>query len=326
MSSIAFGMQLARGQVGNPPDPAALEAARQAAAAAGIPVSDGSSAAIVPAVPPPPPPPPGPPQMIVPPMHMQQMPAQYQGGMPAQATPQKFVPSEVEVVTSSSMKHGEPRAILHTDQGDIVIKLLIGRAPRTVKNFMELARGDREFSDAKTSKKVRRPFYNGLTFHKVVAGEYVQTGCPFGNGRGGPGYTLQDEVVPELTFDRPGLVAMAPAREGVKTNKDTNGSQFFITLAPQPTWNGNYTIFGEVIKGLSVINKIANVAVGPTDRPIRRVYINSIDVIDEDGTVLAPTQNLTQPTDPATPDGAPVAPPVNSGPAPASVTPPQPVN
>ena len=193
-----------------------------------------------------------------------------------------YIPSEVEVFNNSTMKHGEPRAVIHTSFGDITVKLFIGQAPRSVRNFMDLARGDREFTDTKTSKKARRPFYTNLTFHKVIADDYILGGDPLGTGHGGPGYTLPDEVSQQLKFDKPGLVAMAPARDGVKLTKDSNGSQFFISLDAQPTWDGQFTIIGEVIKGLPVVTKISRTPAGPTDRPIRRVFMKTIEITEED--------------------------------------------
>ena len=295
MGSIAFGMTLARGQVDMKSlPPGAMEAARamlENQATANSLMANAQSD-----------------RDAAPPVTA----AQASGGSGTTPPPSKFVPSEVEIFQGSMMKHGEPRAIIHTTLGDIEMKLFVAQAPRTVKNFMELARGDREFSDARTSKKVRRPFYNGLTVHKVVSGEYLQMGCPLGNGRGGPGYTLPDELSAQLKFDRPGMVAMALAREGVKITKDSNGSQFFITLTPHESWDGQFTIFGEVTKGLKIVRDISAVDVGPTDRPIRKVFITAIDVIDEDGTsgihAPAPVPAVDQPV--SQPGPASVAPPV----------------
>ncbi|RYZ68609.1 MAG: peptidylprolyl isomerase, partial [Proteobacteria bacterium] len=159
------------------------------------------------------------------------------------------------------------------------------RAPQTVAHFIALAKGEKEFVDVKTSKRAKRPFYNGLIFHRVVRGYLIQTGCPFGTGRGGPGdiATIKDEIVPgAMSFNRPGLVAMAPIRDatGLRTTKDTNGSQFFITMKEMPTWDDQYTIFGEVEDGMDVVEKISNVKVGPTERPIKRIYLVAVDIIE----------------------------------------------
>lgn len=198
-------------------------------------------------------------------------------------TPEKFVPSEVETYAPIPEKIDDPRLILRTSMGDITIRLFPAVAPMNVRNIIQLARGEREFIDVKTSKKVRRPFYNGLTFHRVIPGFIIQGGCPFGNGRGGPGYTVPDEFNPSVRFSEPGMVAMAPQRQGTQIKKDSNGSQFFITLAPMPDGNDKYTIIGKVEAGMDVVRRISQVRTGPTDRPIRRVFINSVDIIDRSG-------------------------------------------
>lgn len=198
-------------------------------------------------------------------------------------TPEKFVPSEVETFAPIPEKIDDPRLVLHTSMGDITIRLFPAIAPMNVRNIIQLARGEREFIDVKTSKKVRRPFYNGLTFHRVIPGFIIQGGCPFGNGRGGPGYTVPDEFSPAARFSEPGMVAMAPQRQGTQMKKDSNGSQFFITLAPMPDGNDKYTIIGKVESGMDVVRRISQVRTGPTDRPIRRVFINSVDIIDRSG-------------------------------------------
>ncbi len=191
--------------------------------------------------------------------------------------------------------------------GDITIKLDKIKAPRTVAHFVALARGDREFVDVKTSKRVKKPFYNGLIFHRVVKGFLIQTGCPFGNGRGGPGdiATIGDEIKPMMKFDRPGIVAMAPMREGngTATRKDSNGSQFFISLKEMPEWEGKFTILGEVEEGMDVVQKISNVKVGPTERPIKRVYLTAVDIFEGSGD----QQQQVPPVAPPSPDQVPPA-------------------
>jgi peptidyl-prolyl cis-trans isomerase A (cyclophilin A) len=195
-----------------------------------------------------------------------------------------LVKSEIEQVVPRTAKKNELRAILRTSLGDVTILLNRQMTPNTVSHFVGLAKGEKEFIDPKTSKRVKRPFYNGLTFHRVIKGMLVQTGCPFGNGRGGPGEiaTIPDEIKGPMKFNRPGLVAMAPVRKspGTETAKDTNGSQFFITLTQVPEWDDKYTIFGEVEDGLDIIQKISAVKVGPTERPIKRVYLLSVDIVD----------------------------------------------
>lgn len=207
-------------------------------------------------------------------------------GMPSPSpTPENkpFVPSEVEAYAPIPTKIDDPRMILHTSMGDITIRLFPAIAPMNVRNIIQLARGERDFVDVKTSKKVRRPFYDGLTFHRVIPGFVIQTGCPFGNGRGGPGYTVPDEFSAAARFSSAGMVAMAPQRHGTQIKKDSNGSQFFITLEPMPDGNDKYTIIGQVESGMDVVRSISRVRTGPTDRPIRRVFINNVEIIDRSG-------------------------------------------
>jgi peptidyl-prolyl cis-trans isomerase A (cyclophilin A) len=173
--------------------------------------------------------------------------------------PTPFVPSEVERVEPESVASKKYKvAILRTSLGDIVIRLFSAEAPQTVENFIQLARGTKEFLDPKTSKKVNRPFYNGLIFHRVIKGFMIQTGCPFGNGHGDPGYSIKDEKSAGLKFEKAGMVAMAlaQAKNLGAYEKDSNGSQFFITLSPQPSLDKKFTIFGEVTRGLSAAEKI----------------------------------------------------------------------
>jgi peptidyl-prolyl cis-trans isomerase A (cyclophilin A) len=168
----------------------------------------------------------------------------------------------------------ETYATFHTSQGDIVVKLFPDHAPKTVRNFVELAEGKREWVDPETGEKTNRRFYDGLTFHRVISGFMIQGGCPLGTGTGGPGYRFDDEFHPELRFDRPYLFAMANAGPG------TNGSQFFITVGPQPHLNNRHTIFGEVEDNDSqaVVDAISNVPTGSMDRPREPVIVSSVDI------------------------------------------------
>jgi peptidyl-prolyl cis-trans isomerase A (cyclophilin A) len=165
-------------------------------------------------------------------------------------------------------------ATLKTNRGDIAIKLFPNHAPATVRNFVELATGEKEYQDATTGETTKGPFYDGLTFHRVIGGFMIQGGCPRGDGRGGPGYTFKDEFHPELQFDRPYLLAMANAGPG------TNGSQFFITVGPTPHLNRRHTIFGEVEDKASqgVVDAIATTKTGPMDRPVDPVVIETVTV------------------------------------------------
>lgn len=166
-------------------------------------------------------------------------------------------------------------ATLHTTKGDIVIELFDDEAPTTVANFVGLAGGTKEYRDATTGETRTGKFYDGLGFHRVIGGFMIQGGCPLGTGTGGPGYRFADEFHPELSFNRPYLLAMANAGPG------TNGSQFFITVAPTPHLNMRHTIFGEVADADSrkVVDEIAAVETGPMDRPVEDVVIDRVEII-----------------------------------------------
>jgi peptidyl-prolyl cis-trans isomerase A (cyclophilin A) len=165
-------------------------------------------------------------------------------------------------------------ATLHTNHGDIVINLFDDHAPKTVANFVGLASGTKEYRDPGTGRKTTGPFYDGLTFHRVIDGFMIQGGDPEGTGRGGPGYTFGDEFHPDLVFNKPYLLAMANAGPG------TNGSQFFITVGPAPHLNRRHTIFGEVADEASrgVVDRIAKLPTGRADRPVDEVVITSVDI------------------------------------------------
>ena len=153
-------------------------------------------------------------------------------------------------------------ATLHTNHGDIRVELFPNHAPKTVKNFIGLSDGSQEWTDPKTGEKKSTPLYDGVIFHRIISGFMIQGGDPAGNGMGGPGYTFDDEIHPELTFAKPYLLAMANA--GKQMGKGTNGSQFFVTVGETPWLNGKHTIFGEVADGASreVVDKIAAVPTG----------------------------------------------------------------
>jgi peptidyl-prolyl cis-trans isomerase A (cyclophilin A) len=165
-------------------------------------------------------------------------------------------------------------ATLHTNHGDIVIELFPDHAPKTVENFVGLATGTKEYVDAGTGEKTTGNFYDGLTFHRVIDGFMIQGGCPRGDGRGGPGYQFGDEFHPELSFNKPYLLAMANAGPG------TNGSQFFITVGPTPHLNRRHTIFGEVkdAESQKVVDSIATTKTTFGDKPAESVVINSVTV------------------------------------------------
>jgi peptidyl-prolyl cis-trans isomerase A (cyclophilin A) len=166
-------------------------------------------------------------------------------------------------------------ATLKTNHGDIEIRLFPDHAPATVRNFVELAKGEREWTNPATGQKTTAPLYNGTIFHRVISGFMIQGGDPLGNGTGGPGYEFKDEFHPDLSFNKPYLLAMANAGPG------TNGSQFFITVAPTAWLTGKHTIFGEVVgeSGKKVVDSIAGTQTNPrTDRPVKDVVIESVVV------------------------------------------------
>ena len=165
-------------------------------------------------------------------------------------------------------------ATLKTNRGDITLKLFPNHAPATVGNFVGLATGEKEFTDATSGEKKTGRFYDGLGFHRVISGFMIQGGCPRGDGRGGPGYQFKDEFHPELQFDRPYLLAMANAGPG------TNGSQFFITVGKTPHLTNRHTIFGEVDDQASrdVVDAIAATETDKMDRPSDPVVIESVEV------------------------------------------------
>ena len=163
-------------------------------------------------------------------------------------------------------------ATLHTNQGPVVIRLFPDHAPKTVRNFVELAEGGRQWTDPRTGRTSTGKLYDGTVFHRVIPDFMIQGGDPLGSGRGGPGYKFADEIHPDLAFDRPYLLAMANAGPG------TNGSQFFITVVPTPWLNGKHTIFGEVIEGADVVDLISRAKTGSQDRPVEDVTIESVTV------------------------------------------------
>jgi peptidyl-prolyl cis-trans isomerase A (cyclophilin A) len=168
-------------------------------------------------------------------------------------------------------------ATLNTSAGPVVIRLFPDHAPKTVRNFVELAEGGREWTDPRTGRATTSRLYDGTIFHRVIPDFMIQGGDPLGSGRGGPGYRFADEIHPDLSFDRPYLLAMANAGPG------TNGSQFFITVAPTPWLNGKHTIFGEVLQGTDVVDRISRVKTGSQDRPVENVTIESVTVNRGDG-------------------------------------------
>ena len=177
-------------------------------------------------------------------------------------------------------------ATIHTSAGDIRVELYENHAPRTVENFVGLAKGTVEWTDPSTGATRTDPLYKDVVFHRVIPGFMIQGGDPLGNGRGGPGYTFDDEIHPELTFSEPYLLAMANAGKRLDpvTGRPggTNGSQFFITVDATTWLNGKHTIFGKVVdeESKKVVDAIVSTPTRPGDRPVQDVTITSVTVED----------------------------------------------
>jgi len=165
-------------------------------------------------------------------------------------------------------------ATFDTTEGQVVINLFAKEAPKTVENFVGLATGEKPWTDPNTGqKKTGVPLYDGTIFHRCIKDFMIQGGDPLGRGTGGPGFKFEDEFKSSRTFDKPGILAMA------NSGPNTNGSQFFITAAPTPWLTGKHTIFGEVVKGQDIVNRIANdIPKGASDRPKKDVKISKLTI------------------------------------------------
>ena len=166
---------------------------------------------------------------------------------------------------------------LHTNHGDIELVLFEDHAPKTVATFVGLAEGTLDYR-ADSGRTSPEPFYDGLRFHRIIPGFMIQGGCPLGVGNGGPGFVFDDEISPDKNFTKPYMLAMANA--GKQGGRGTNGSQFFITVAPATWLQGKHTIFGEVADqgGRNVVDAIAAVPTGSMDKPVEPVVVESVDV------------------------------------------------
>jgi peptidyl-prolyl cis-trans isomerase A (cyclophilin A) len=160
-----------------------------------------------------------------------------------------------------------------TSDGDFTVRLFDAEAPKTVANFAGLAEGTTEWTDPRTGKKTKAPYYNGTVFHRVIADFMIQGGDPLGQGTGGPGYKFADEFSPKLRHSKPGVLSMA------NSGPNTNGGQFFITLVPTPWLDNKHSVFGEVTEGMDIVNKIGSTATSkPGDRPVKPITINSVTI------------------------------------------------
>ncbi|MGA1826126.1 MAG: peptidylprolyl isomerase [bacterium] len=169
-------------------------------------------------------------------------------------------------------KYEKVYAVIDTTLGVIKVELFEKEAPKTVANFIDLATGTKPCKDPMTGKEVTRRFYDGLTFHRVIRNFMIQGGDPLGNGTGGPGYTFEDEFHPSLSHSIPGRLSMA------NSGPNTNGSQFFITTVPTTWLDNKHTIFGQVVDGFDVVEKISWVPTERNNRPKEPVIINRIDI------------------------------------------------
>lgn len=163
-------------------------------------------------------------------------------------------------------------AHFETTLGNFTVELFEAQAPKTVANFVDLAEGTKEWIHPGTKEKCRKPFYDGIIFHRVIRGFMLQGGDPLGQGYGGPGYQFEDEFHPDLRHDRAGILSMANA------GPNTNGSQFFITLGPTPHLDNRHSVFGEVVEGMDVVQRIGRVKTARGDRPLTDVTINAVTI------------------------------------------------
>jgi peptidyl-prolyl cis-trans isomerase A (cyclophilin A) len=200
---------------------------------------------------------------------------------PAPATQKPAASTTPAAPAPTAAKYG-PGIYAHftTSHGNFIVKFFDKDAPITVQNFVGLAEGKKQWTDPRTRRPVRRPYYNNLTFHRIIPNFMIQGGDPEGTGMGGPGFKFNDEISPKLKHDRPGIVSMANA------GPNTNGGQFFITVAPYPSLDGHYSIFGEVVEGLEVVMAISKVPTTgpkpppptPPNRPLKPVIIKSVRI------------------------------------------------
>jgi len=170
-------------------------------------------------------------------------------------------------------KGKEMIAVFETNKGTFKIKLFADKAPKTVETFVGLAEGTKEWTDPKTGNKVKKPFYDGLKFHRVIPNFMIQGGDPLGTGTGGPGFRFEDEFPAGApTHNKPGILSMANA------GPNTNGSQFFVTVASTPWLDGKHTVFGEVIEGMDVVDGISKAPTGAMDRPSEDIVIKHLKI------------------------------------------------
>jgi len=167
-------------------------------------------------------------------------------------------------------------AIFETTFGEMACKLEEEKTPETVKNFVGLVTGEKEYVDPKTGKKSREPYYDGTIFHRIIKNFMIQGGDRLGKGTGGPGYQFKDEFDSSLKHNGPGILSMANA------GPHTNGSQFFITLVPTPWLDGKHSVFGRLVQGEEILKKLGNIPTDSMDRPLEEVGINKIRIVRQE--------------------------------------------
>jgi peptidyl-prolyl cis-trans isomerase A (cyclophilin A) len=190
----------------------------------------------------------------------------------AEETKNAIKATAIKVEKKTTKKEKEMIAIFETNQGTFKIKLFADKAPKTVENFVGLAEGTKEFTNPETGKKEKKHFYDGLKFHRVIPNFMIQGGDPLGRGTGGPGYQFADEFSPDLRHTKPGILSMANA------GPNTNGSQFFVTVAATPWLDGKHTVFGEVIEGMDVVTAISMAKTASQDRPAEDIVIKTLTI------------------------------------------------
>ena len=193
---------------------------------------------------------------------------------PAAPTAKPAAPAAAATPSISAAKYGPGvYAVFTTTKGNFIARLFDKDAPRTVENFIGLAEGKKPWKDARTGRMVRRPYYNNVLFHRVIPNFMIQGGDPEGTGMGGPGFEFPDEISPNHRHDKPGILSMA------NRGPNTNGGQFFVTVAPYPSLDGHYSIFGEIVEGQDVVDGISKVPRRMNDnRPLTPVTINRVTV------------------------------------------------
>ena len=217
---------------------------------------------------------------------------------PANTAPAEDIPDAPMATAAAMTVPNGPMVVFDTSMGRITCQFYRKEAPKAVANFIELAEGTRDWTDPTTNKvQHRKPLFDGTTFHRVIPGFMIQGGDPAGTGMGGPGYSFEDEVNPDLTFDRPGRLAMA------NSGPNTNGSQFFITEQPYPSLDMHYSLFGQCDDaGVEVVKSITAVPRDSDDKPLSPVLLKKVTIVAE-GQPMPPLPAASQPA----PQPAPAA-------------------